>query len=115
MFCGASHPLMPEVLCSLPPGHLSDGVLHCASDEPDPVRWDSQPSTPDVRDRIVLFIADYVRANGYAPAVRDVAAHVGRTPSTVAYHLAKLVESGRVSRTPGLARAVTVVLPGDAA
>lgn len=68
-----------------------------------------------VRRQIVAYIRDYTTSHGFAPSVRDVSLHINRSTSTTMHHLAKLVELGAVTQAPGLARAVSVVLPEDGA
>lgn len=61
------------------------------------------------QSRIVQFIADYWTAYGYAPAIRDLARQLGRSPSSVAYQLGELEAAGRITRARGISRSVRVV------
>lgn len=48
--------------------------------------------------------------NGYAPSLREIAAHLGiNAPKNAAKHLAALERKGLIRRTAGLSRAVDVV------
>lgn len=66
---------------------------------------------PDDRDltprrlRIVQFIAESVRRNGYSPSLREIGEAVGlASTSSVSYQLSKLKAQGRVVREPGRPR-----------
>ena len=56
------------------------------------------PSTPGVavRESILAFIAGYYREVGLPPTVREIAAHVDRSISTVHDHLRRLERDGRI-------------------
>lgn len=62
-----------------------------------------------VRDRIVAFIEAYSAAEGHAPSYQEMAGAMGLASiSTVHHHLEVLEQAGRISRTPGMPRSVTV-------
>ncbi len=63
------------------------------------------------RQRSVLdFLTGFMDENGYAPSLREIAAHLGiNAPKNAAKHLAALERKGFVRRTAGLSRAVDVV------
>ena len=64
----------------------------------------------ETSERIYVYISDYIRRNGYAPAVRDIAAGVGvRSTSTVHSHLKRLEEMGRIAYGKGKRRAITLI------
>jgi DNA-binding MarR family transcriptional regulator len=57
-----------------------------------------------VIDVIVLWWTE----KGYGPSLQDIADELGITRPTVYEHYRRLVEAGRVYRTPGVARSITV-------
>lgn len=62
--------------------------------------------------RILLFIAKFVRDNGYPPTMREMATGVWvSSTSTVRYHLKKLEEKGLIERQPRKARSVRLIAP----
>lgn len=67
---------------------------------------------PSTRDRILTFVADYWKAQGYAPTVREIGKAVGlSSPSTVHAHLAELRAQGRLAADPNRPRTIRVVVP----
>ena len=51
--------------------------------------------TSDKGELILQFVNDFVRENGFAPSVREIAGAVGlRSTATVSYHLQQLQEKG---------------------
>lgn len=55
------------------------------------------------------FLCDYIRENGFAPAVRDICQGLDiRSTSTVHTHLKRLEESGRIVYASGKRRAITL-------
>lgn len=64
-------------------------------------------------DSVYDFVIEYIKENGYAPAVRDISAGLDiRSTSTVHAHLKRLVEAGRIVYAPGKRRAIA--LPAEA-
>jgi SOS-response transcriptional repressor LexA len=61
-------------------------------------------ATGEVLDAIRAF----VKAKGYAPTVRDLATELGRGHSTIQKAILDLARDGRIKRTPGVARSITV-------
>lgn len=58
-------------------------------------------------ERILDGIAQYLSEYGYPPTLRELGA--GRMgASGVSYHLAALARSGRITRTPAVARGVAI-------
>ncbi len=56
---------------------------------------------------ILRFIADYRRAHGWAPTVREIGAEIGMSaPSQVKYYLDQLVKRQLIVRESGAARCV---------
>lgn len=62
------------------------------------------------RENILIYIASFIRLNGYAPSVREIGAAVGlRSTATVSQHLQVLKESGKIASKPGRARTICIV------
>lgn len=62
------------------------------------------------RRKIIQFVADFARRQGYGTSVRDIANGVGLAPTTVHYHVETLVKAGQLRREPGKPR---TILPAD--
>ncbi len=59
------------------------------------------PRTSDKAEKILEYVNEFVRENGYAPSVREIGAAVGlRSTASVSYHIASLQEKGLLS-APG--------------
>jgi repressor LexA len=70
----------------------------------DPLGPDDRELTPR-RLRIVQFIEESVRRNGYPPSLREIGEAAGlASTSSVSYQLSKLKEQGRLVREPGRPR-----------
>lgn len=54
-----------------------------------------------IQRQILRFITESTLDNGYPPTVREIAAAVGRAPSSVHAYLAELLDTGAISRGPG--------------
>ena len=61
-------------------------------------------ATGEVLDAIRAF----VKRTGYAPTVRDLATELGRGHSTIQKAILNLARDGKINRTPGVARSITV-------
>ena len=61
-------------------------------------------ATGEVLDAIRAF----VKRTGYAPTVRDLATELGRGHSTIQKAILDLAKDGKINRTPGVARGITV-------
>jgi SOS-response transcriptional repressor LexA len=61
-------------------------------------------ATGEVLDAIRAF----VKRTGYAPTVRDLATELGRGHSTIQKAIVELANGGKITRTPGVARGITV-------
>jgi hypothetical protein len=61
-------------------------------------------ATGEVMDAIRAF----VKRTGYAPTVRDLATELGRGHSTIQKAILELAKDGKINRTPGVARGITV-------
>lgn len=60
-------------------------------------------------NQVFDFIVDYIRREGFPPAVRDICAGVGiRSTSTIHGHLKRLQQAGRIEYTSGKRRAITI-------
>jgi len=60
------------------------------------------------RDEMLKAIRSFVKANGYPPTVRDLAAILGVGHSTAQRTLLELIADGSVERTSGVARGLRV-------
>ena len=69
---------------------------------------------PDrTRERILTFVRDFIRDNGYSPSLREIGAAVGlRSTSSVHYQLSQLQKDGLLSAAGSKNR--TISLPGGA-
>lgn len=61
-------------------------------------------TTGEVLDSIRAF----VKRTGYAPTVRDLAKELERGHSTIQKAILELAKDGKINRTPGVARGITV-------
>ncbi|MDD4327283.1 MAG: transcriptional repressor LexA [Eubacteriales bacterium] len=61
------------------------------------------------QEAILEFIHEFIEANGYPPAVREICEGTGiRSTSTVHSHLKKLTESGKLNYDSGRRRAISI-------
>lgn len=68
-----------------------------------------------MQQKIYDYIAACVRTQGYPPSVREIGEAVGlRSPSTVHFHLKKLVDAGMIETGAGKGRAITLTHPSAA-
>ena len=59
------------------------------------------PRTSDKAEKILEYVNEFVRENGYAPSVREIGAAVGlRSTASVSYHIQALQDKGLLS-APG--------------
>ncbi len=65
------------------------------------------------RRRILLFVQEFARREGYSPSYREIAEELGLAVSTVSYHLSVLEQDGSLRRGPGQPR--TIVEPASPA
>ncbi|MGW2404040.1 LexA family protein [Streptomyces sp. NPDC001739] len=54
----------------------------------------------DTQERIARALRELTDDAGYLPSIREIAAEVGRSASTVAYHLRTLERHGIITHTP---------------
>ena len=65
------------------------------------------------RRRILRFVQEFGRREGYSPSYREIAEELGLAVSTVAYHVSELEQEGALRRGAGQPR--TIVEPVDPA
>ena len=64
------------------------------------------------QERIISFVAAFVRDKGYPPTIRDIAAGCGlSSTSVVAYNLSKLQQAGYIRRHSDISRGIEVLAP----
>ena len=70
--------------------------------------------TPDFTDKqgqYLAFIYNYSKMNRRPPAEADIQTYFRVTPPTVHQMILRLEEKGLISRTPGQARSIQVLVP----
>jgi repressor LexA len=68
------------------------------------------------RRRIVKFVQEFMRREGYSPSYREIGESLRLAVSTVAYHVSVLESEGSLRREPGQPRTITEpACPGGAA
>jgi SOS-response transcriptional repressor LexA len=60
-------------------------------------------------ERTLAFVGEFVSEQGYGPSVREVAAALGCSISTAAWHLGSLKREGKLVWVPGKQRTLRVV------
>ncbi len=69
----------------------------------------TRSNVDDTVNQIYNFIVDYIKHEGFPPAVRDICAGIGiRSTSTIHGHLKRLQQSGRIEYSAGKRRAITI-------
>ena len=69
-----------------------------------------------MQQKIYDYIAACIQRQGYPPSVREIGEAVGlRSPSTVHFHLKKLVDAGAIEIGAGKGRAITLTHPAVSA
>jgi repressor LexA len=69
----------------------------------------TRSNVDDTVNQIFEYIVDYIREEGFPPAVRDICAGVGiRSTSTIHGHLKRLQLAGRIEYSAGKRRAITI-------
>jgi SOS-response transcriptional repressor LexA len=61
-----------------------------------------------VRDQVYGFILEYFTENHYMPTIGEIATAVGKSGTSVRWHLTKLAEEGRLKRIPGRAGGIII-------
>ena len=66
------------------------------------------------QQQILDYIRNYIREQGFPPAVRDICKGVGlRSPSSVHGHLQTLQRLGYIERRDGKTRGLNIIAPGS--
>ena len=66
------------------------------------------------QNRVLRFIGDFGRKQGYAPSFREIGAAVGGIKSsTVAYYIKVLKKKGTIKQDPSKARALKLASPAS--
>lgn len=60
------------------------------------------------RAELLNAIRSFVREQGYAPTIRELSEILGVGHGTVQRALADLISEGRITKTPGIARGISV-------
>jgi repressor LexA len=69
----------------------------------------TRANVDDTVNLVYDYIVDYIKKEGYPPAVRDICNGIGiKSTSTIHGHLKRLQETGRIEYTAGKRRAITV-------
>lgn len=69
----------------------------------------STRQTTRAQQKVMAFLADFIKEHGYAPSTSEMAAHFGCSRSNVVAHLGALERKGLLRRKPGVARAITIL------
>lgn len=63
----------------------------------------------DTKDKIVEFLKDFIEKRGFAPSVREIAAHLGfKSTKAVKIHLDELARRGIIKKKDGIARGISL-------
>ena len=63
-----------------------------------------------MRDKILEFVGGYIKEHGYSPSMREIGEAIGvDSTSHVSFHIDRLVEEGRLTKEPNIARSIRVV------
>lgn len=72
-----------------------------------------QARTPPSQLKVLRFISRFVRDNGYAPTMREIAEAMGWSSSNAAHDAVRgLIKRGFVNRTPIISRGLTLTDAG---
>ena len=71
------------------------------------------PQYTPKQGQYLAFIYYYTKLNRRPPAERDMQVYFGTTPPTVHQMVITLEKQGLISRQPGQARSIQVLLPRD--
>lgn len=72
----------------------------------DPLRRTTRQGAA-TRRAILTVIRAYRQEHGYSPTMREIADRVGITAvSAVSFHLSRLIEDGKITMDPGIARSI---------
>lgn len=70
----------------------------------------SKPAFTEKQGQYLAFIHAYTMVLSRAPAEKDLQRHFGVTPPTVHQMVVTLAEAGFISRTPGAARSIELLV-----
>lgn len=71
------------------------------------------PELTDKQGQYLAFIYAYTKVNSQPPAEADIQRYFRVTPPTVHQMILKLESAGFISRTPGQARSIQLLLPPE--
>jgi len=61
-------------------------------------------------EKILAFIDAYIQEHEYSPSIREIGKEMGiSSTSHVSYWIDKLIEDGKLTKTPHIARSIRVV------
>jgi repressor LexA len=66
-----------------------------------------------LQGQYLAFIHYYTKLNGVPPAETDMRRYFGTTPPTIHQMVLTLEKKGFISRTPGMARSIRLLLPKE--
>jgi repressor LexA len=72
-----------------------------------PAKW------TDKQGQYLAFINNYTKIHGRAPAEADLEKYFTVTPPTIHQMILKLEEKGLISRIPGQARSIKLLVPRE--
>ncbi|MBC7962337.1 MAG: MarR family transcriptional regulator [Steroidobacteraceae bacterium] len=72
-----------------------------------PLKWTEK------QGQYLAFIYNYSKIHGKSPAEAEIQRYFKVTPPTVHQMILKLEENGLISRVPGLARSIKLLVPND--
>jgi len=75
--------------------------------------WIMAPNWTQKQGQYLAFIYSYTKLNGRAPAERDMQDYFRVTPPTVHQMVLTLEKRGFISRVPGQARSIKILLPPE--
>lgn len=72
-----------------------------------PLKWTEK------QGQYLAFIYNYTKIHGRAPAEADMERYFKVAPPTIHQMILKLEENGLISRVPGQARSITLLVPKE--
>ena len=72
-----------------------------------PLKWTEK------QGQYLAFIYNYTKIHGRAPAEAEMERYFKVAPPTIHQMILKLEENGLISRTPGQARSITLLVPKE--
>lgn len=65
----------------------------------------------DKQEKLLNFISEYIKENGYSPSIREIGKNLGvKSPSAVKVMIDRLEKNGYLNRSTGVARSLTPVV-----